>query len=98
MNQQTQTRKWQDVEDLVEIICTKMFFSDFVVRNPKFTKNGGVEKEAADLLVPFGKYLLTFQIKSKLEKKKASEKSDVDFNRITKIVGEAANQIKTSNE
>jgi hypothetical protein len=42
-----------EVEDLVEIICNKMFFSDFVVRNPKYKKESGLEKEAADLLVPY---------------------------------------------
>ncbi len=88
-------RSGKDVEDLVEVICTKMFFSDFVVRNPTFIKNDGIEKEAADILIPFGKYLLTFQVKSKLEKKEASEKSEVDFNRITKVVREAVNQLKT---
>jgi hypothetical protein len=46
-------RNGNEVEDLVEIICTKMFFSDFVVRNPTYAKSGGTEKEAADLLVPF---------------------------------------------
>ena len=88
-------RNGYDVESLVEIICAKMFFSDFVVRNPTYTKNGGTEKEAADLLVPFNNYLLAFQVKSKVEPNKASEKTPIDFERITKITNNAVEQLKT---
>ena len=89
------TRNGKDVEDLVEVICTRMFFSDFVVRSPKYTKNDGQEKEAADLLVPFGEYLLAFQVKSKKEHKKASKKTAVEFDRISRVVNDAVEQLKT---
>jgi len=88
-------RNGDEVEDIVEIICTKMFFSDFTIRRPKFTKSDGLEKEAADILIPFGKYLLAFQVKSKIELKNASEKTDIDFSRITKVANEAIAQLKT---
>jgi hypothetical protein len=88
-------RSGNDVEDLVEVVCTKMFFSDFTVRRPKYTRVDGLEKEAADILVPFGNYLLAFQVKSKIEKKKSSEKSDIDFSRITKVANKAIAQLKT---
>jgi len=88
-------RNGKDVEDLVEVICTKMFFSDFVVRNPKYAKNDGLEKEAADLLVPFGKYLLAFQVKSKKEHKKVSEKTGVEIVRIDRVANDAVEQLKT---
>lgn len=88
-------RNGKEVEDIVEIICTKMFFSDFVVRNPMYKKKNGVKKEAADLLVPFDNYLLAFQVKSKLEYKKASDKTEIDFVRITRIANDAIEQLKT---
>ncbi|NMC14662.1 MAG: hypothetical protein GYA34_17470 [Chloroflexi bacterium] len=84
-----------EVEDMVENICTKMFFSDFVVRNPMYMKIDGTQKEAADLLVPFKNHLLVFQVKSKIEYKKASEKSEIDFGRIAKVTNSAIKQLKT---
>ena len=72
-----------------------MFFSDFTVFRPKYKKGDGSEKEAADILVPFGKSLLVFQVKSKLEHKKASEKSELDLARINKVVKKAIAQFKT---
>jgi hypothetical protein len=74
-----------------------MFFSDFVVRQPHFTKPSGKQIEIADLLVPFGDTLLVFQVKSKLELKPASEKSSVDFGRITKAVEEGIAQLRVVN-
>jgi hypothetical protein len=88
-------RNGSNVEDLVEVICSKMFFSDFVVRNPKYKKNGGPEKEAADLLVPFKEYLLVFQVKSKQEFIHPNEKTDIDFRRIANVAEKAVNQLKT---
>lgn len=88
-------REGNEVEDMVEKICAKMFFSDFVVRNPKYTNNSGIEKEAADLLVTFDNFLFAFQVKSKIEHKKASEKTTVDFGRIEKVTNKAIDQLKT---
>lgn len=88
-------RNGNEVEDLVEAICTKMFFSDFVVRNPTYRRKDGLEKEAADLLVPFKNYLLVFQVKSKIEQKKLSEKTEIEFKRIARIANEAVDQLKT---
>jgi len=90
-----QMRNGKQVEDLVEVICTKMFFSDFTVRNPKYKKSNKLEKEAADLLVPFGEYLLAFQIKSKKEHKRASVKTDIDFKRIARVAQNAIDQLNT---
>ena len=46
-------------------------------------------------MVPFGKYLLAFQVKSKKEHKKASEKTDFEFDRFTRVANEAVEQLKT---
>jgi len=85
----------KEVEDLVEKICTKMFFSDFTVRSPKFKKENLQEKEAADILIPFDNELIAFQVKTKTELKSASEKNDIDFKRINKIIEKAVDQLKT---
>lgn len=86
-------RTGEQTEDLVEHICTDMFFSDFVVRQPKHTK----QIEIADLIVPFADILLVFQVKSKHELKPASEKTPVDRARITKVVEEGLGQLKVIN-
>lgn len=83
-------------EDLIEAICSRMFFSDFTVRSPKFQKASGEQKEAADLLVTFDDYLLAFQVKTKSERKSASQKSELDFDRIRKTVVNAIDQLKTT--
>jgi hypothetical protein len=74
-----------------------MFFSDFVVRNPSCTKPSGKRIELADLLIPFGDTLLTFQVKSKYQPKSASKKSSVDYQRLTDTIDDAVDQVKTIN-
>jgi hypothetical protein len=90
-----QDRSGKESEDIIELICTSMFFSDFVVRNPEFTKPGGKRIELADLLVPFGNTLLVFQVKSRSQTTTPSEKSDVEFQRLTNAIDEAVGQVKT---
>jgi hypothetical protein len=85
----------KEAEDLVEKICNKMFFSDFTVRNPKFKNARREEKEAADILIPFDNYLLAFQVKTKIEKKSATQKTDVDYKRIERVIEKAIDQLKT---
>src|SRR4051812_42530395 len=71
-----------------------MFFSDFTVTNPKYTKSDRNQKEAADILVPFKDVLIAFQVKSKEEKKLAG-KTSVDYARITKKCEDGIEQLKT---
>lgn len=85
----------EQAEGLVEAICTRAFFADFTIRNPKFTKPDGNEKEAADFLVPFRNVLIAFQVKSKEEIRSAEQKTEIDFGRIEKKVREAVAQMKT---
>jgi hypothetical protein len=87
--------KGREVEDLVEKICTKMFFSDFTVRSKKFKNTSKQEKEAADILIPFDDILLVVQVKTRLDKKPSSEKSDLELERIDRRVEEAVEQFKT---
>ena len=87
--------KGKDVEDLVEKICTKMFFSDFTVRSKKFKNTSKQEKEAADILIPFDDILLVVQVKTKNDKKPFSKKSEIDLARIDNKIEEAIEQFKT---
>ncbi|MGD1153093.1 MAG: hypothetical protein ABR911_09505 [Syntrophales bacterium] len=89
------SRTGYEVEDLVEEICKVMFLSDFVVRSPKYKKQSGKAKEAADFLVPFDNTLLAFQVKSKKEIKSSLEKSEVDFQRINATIEDGIKQLNT---
>jgi len=84
------------VEDRVQQLCEQLFFPDFTVRSPAFSKTRGREKEAADVLVPFGDRLLIFQIKTKQGGKPASEKTETDFERIRRMVDKAIGQVKAA--
>jgi len=88
------TNAGRSTEDLVESICTKIFFSDFTVKNPKYKKENGAEREAADILIPYKETLLAFQIKAKIEKKNADQKTSVDFDRIERKVQEGIDQLQ----
>ena len=81
-------------EELVQRICTRMFFSDFTVTNPKYKKTDRNQKEAADILVPFRDVLIAFQVKSK-EEKRLMGKTSVDYGRITKKCEDGIDQLKT---
>jgi hypothetical protein len=87
--------KGDEIEDLVEEASSSAFLTDFVVRNPKFKKQSGELKEAADFLVPFSPDLLAFQVKSKIEEKPGSEKTRVDFDRIHKRIDKGIKQLNT---
>ncbi len=54
-----------EVEDIVEALCSRAFFADFVFRSPQYRKQNGQTKEAVDLLVVFGTSLIAIQVKSK---------------------------------
>lgn len=83
----------KDTEDFVEEICKHSYLADFVVRSPKFRKISGQEKEAADLLLPFGNTAICFQIKTR--NLPDHEVSEIEIERINKRIKEAVNQIKT---
>jgi hypothetical protein len=87
--------KGKDIEDLVEKICTRMFFSDFTVRSQKFKNASKQEKEAADLLIPFDDVLLAIQVKTKIDNKPYSQKSKIDLARIENRIEDAVEQFKT---
>jgi hypothetical protein len=87
--------KGKEVEDLVEKICTKMFFSDFTVRSQKFKNASKQEKEVADILIPFDDTLLAIQVKTKTDNKPFSEKNEVDIARIDNKIDDAIKQFKT---
>lgn len=84
-------------EHLVARICARAFFSDFVVRNPKFRFEGGTkEHEAADVLILFGSHLLSIQVKARGNPRKEAEAEDVYAGRLVKRIGEGARQVGTT--
>ena len=85
-----------ETEDLIEKICSKMFFADFTVRDLKFKNESGYVKEAADLFVIYDETLIAFQIKSKIETQPASLKDKKDFQRIDKRINDALGQFNTT--
>jgi len=86
----------EQVEDIIEEICSNTFFSDFTVRSPKYKKANGQEKEIADILIPFDDTLIAFQIKTKVEDKSIYDRSNVDIVRIERRVEETVKQFKTT--
>jgi hypothetical protein len=85
----------KEVEALVEKICTKMFLPDLTIANPKFKKGGKLEKEIADIIIPYRDCLFCFQIKSKTELKPISEKTETDIERIRRRIEDGIGQLKT---
>lgn len=84
-----------EAEALVESICRTMFLKDFTVRSPPYTKGSGVQKEAADVLVPFGDVLIAFQVKSKKGPANSETAGDTYLQRVEKTVSEGIDQLKT---
>jgi hypothetical protein len=87
--------KGDDTENLIEAICNVIALKDFVVRNPKFKKQNGLEKELTDILVPFEDTILSIQAKSKvIDTAKASP--EVIQQRIVKVVDDAIGQLRNT--
>ena len=84
----------KSVEDFVEYLCGCSFFADFTFRSPEYQKLGGQQKEAADVLVVFGKTLLAIQVKSKQIDAANGELSFVEGNRLWAKVEEATQQFR----
>lgn len=87
----------REIEDVVEKLCKKSFFADFTIRNPKYRKLGGEEKEAADLLVVFNNTLLAIQVKSK-QVDSSSHPCRIELGRVSKSVDKAIHQFRALTE
>ena len=85
------------IEDLVEQLCHRSFFADFTIKSPKYHKAGGLQKEAADLLVIFDETVLAIQIKSK-RVSPSNEPSRVELNRVSKTIEQAVKQFRAFSE
>ena len=84
-----------EAETLVETICRSMFLKDFTVRSPPYKRESGLQKEAADVLVPFGDVLIAFQVKSKKGPGSGKATEDTYRQRVEKTVSEGIDQLKT---
>lgn len=93
--------KGDETEHLIGKIAEIVALRDFVVRNPKFKKQSGQEKELTDILIPFGESVISIQAKSKVIDTGKSESGVINI-RIQKIidnaVGQLANTRKIINE
>jgi len=87
----------REIEDVVENLCKKSFFADFTIRNPKYRKLCGEEKEAADLLVVFNNTLLAIQVKSK-QVDSSSQSCRIELDRLSKSVDKAMHQFRALTE
>jgi hypothetical protein len=87
----------KSIEDIIENLCHRSFFADFTIRSPKYYKSGGLEKEAADLLVVFNETLLAIQIKSK-DVSTSTTPNQVERDRLSKTVEGAIRQFRALTE
>ena len=76
--------KGYKVEELVINILSKIFSKDLIVKNPKYEKSHGRQKEIADILVPLQDTVLVFQVKTRKEDNKFSKRNKISDNRIKK--------------
>jgi len=83
----------QAIEDIIENLCHQSFFADFTIRSPKYYKAGGLEKEAADLLVVFGNTLLAIQVKSR-KVSSSNVQSQAESDRISRTVDKTVRQFR----
>jgi hypothetical protein len=88
----------RSIEDVIENLCCRSFFADFTIRSPKYYKSGGLEKEAADLLVIFDETLLAIQVKSKKINSASVSSHKIEAARVTKVVNNAIHQFKALTE
>jgi hypothetical protein len=86
------------IEEIVESLCTRTFLADFTIRNPKFCKAGGQQKEAADLLIIFDGTLLAIQVKSKELNSPSERPAELEMQRISKTIEKAIYQFRALSE
>lgn len=84
-----------ETELLVQDICRTVFLADFTVPGPKFSKGSGLQKEAADILIPFGDILIAVQVKSRGGDPPKTHNDPVYLGRIEKRVIKGLEQLKT---
>jgi hypothetical protein len=95
VNDETSDDPGKSAEDLIERICHRAFFRDFVVRDPKYKNPGGKQLEAADVLVLFGTEAVTIQVKARPKGRKESETEEVYHQRLRAKIEAGAKQVPT---
>ncbi len=87
--------KGDETERLIGNIAENVVLRDFVVRNPKFRKANGQEKELTDILVPFGESVISIQAKSKVVNTESASE-DVISGRVKKVIDDAVGQLRNT--
>jgi hypothetical protein len=95
MPSQNAANKGDEAEDLIEAISSVMFLRDFVVRNPKFKKQNGQEKELSDVLIPFEDVAISIQVKSKTVDVE-NVKPEIIRQRVKKVLDEGVGQLRNT--
>ncbi|WP_221032896.1 hypothetical protein [Actomonas aquatica] len=84
-----------EIEDAVATLCRNSFFPDFVVQGPKYRKAGGLEKEAADILVVFKGTALAIQVKTRIMPPTTAEEwPGVEEQRFLKVIEKGLGQFR----
>jgi len=82
-------------EAAVAKLCENSFFPDFVVRSPKYRKAGGLEKEAADILVAFNGTVLAIQVKTRIMPPVTAEEwPRIEEQRFLKVIEKGLRQFR----
>jgi len=87
--------KGDETERLIGNIAEVVVLRDFVVRNPKYKKSNGQEKELTDILVPFGENAISIQAKSKVVNTKNATEEVIE-SRVKKIIDDAVGQLRNT--
>lgn len=87
--------KGDETEKLIGNIAENVVLRDFVVRNPKFRKTNGQEKELTDILVPFGESVISIQAKSKVVNTESATEGVIS-GRVKKIIDDAVGQLRNT--
>lgn len=93
MSDSTSDDPGKSAEDLIERLCHRAFFRDFVVRDLQYKTPRGKELEAADVLVLFGTEAVTIQVKARPHGRKDSETAEVYHQRLGNKIDAGAKQV-----
>lgn len=85
-------------EEWVSALCSRKYFSDFVVRSPHYLKGGRAKREAADLLLVWEDLLVVLQLKSLTSEANAIANPEIAKERLRRGAVKAARQVRAIRE
>ncbi|MFN0205468.1 MAG: hypothetical protein ACKVS6_04050 [Planctomycetota bacterium] len=88
----------KDAEDAIENACLEALLPDYVVRAPKYKKEGAGPVEVADILIPFRNTLFVIQAKSRRLPPKLAEVTARELKELEDRIDKAVVQVGTIRE